>query len=174
MTLAWLLLTTLAAPVLAPAEPTPIACQLPKGVWNTGPEDVSAIRCGGVDGFFVPTAVYRSFRRPQDSEVYRLLDKELEISKAEALELRSAETATKRIADANLEVARIWEDGWKAAQASLEKDAAKLAADREAFDDRRLNRPFWEHGTFWFGVGMLAGAAAVIGGAYGLKQAGEL
>lgn len=80
----WLLLIMLAAPDALPAERLTLDCRLQTGAgWNTNPGDVSAIRCVGVDGFFVPSPTYRLFRRPEESEAYRLIDEELRLAKAE-------------------------------------------------------------------------------------------
>ncbi|NJO82037.1 MAG: hypothetical protein HC828_04060 [Blastochloris sp.] len=169
MTPTWLLLTTLVAPDALPAEPLAVSCRLQAGAaWNDGPEDVSALRCGGVDGFFVPSLVYRQLRRPQESEAYRLLDQELQLAKAELHERTQESLAAGRVAESSRQLAdRCWA-GWEQSADGLAKGYEALAAGQKSLADERA-----EDGSspvLWFGVGVAVGVLAILAGAIALEK----
>jgi hypothetical protein len=121
-----------------------------------------------VDGFFVPSAVYRELRRPQDSKVYRLLERELELSKQETESVRRAEQAANRVANANQAAADLCFAGWKDAVTGLELGYRNVVKTQELLAEERLqaaSRPWYESPVLW----LVMGAAAVIGGAAALK-----
>ena len=64
-----------------------------------GNEDPSAVVCNGVSGFFVPSAQYRALRKPEESDVYKLLEKELQLAKMEIDARKNAKQAAESAID---------------------------------------------------------------------------
>lgn len=158
----------LAAPDAPPAEPLAVSCRLQAGAtWNDGPEDVSALRCAGVDGFFVPSLTYRQLRRPQESEAYRLLDQELQLAKEELHERSLEAQAAGRVAESSRQLATTCWNGWEQSADGLAKGYEALAAGQKNLEDEQAQ----SSPVMWFGIGAVAGVLLVLASAIVLEKA---
>ena len=149
----WLLLITSAL-----AQPqADLSCSLQEGAtWNADPGAVSAVECDGVPGFFVPSAVFRSMRKPQESRIYKLLDRELELANQEIESLR------KSIDSGDEVLAK-----WKGLSSEYEGNWRKAEADVQAMEGdvvEAAERGWYESPLLWMAIG-----AAAVGTAWAVS-----
>jgi len=129
-------------------------CRLqPNAAWNTGARDVSAVICEGRRGFFVPSAEYRSLIKPQESKVYRLLERELELATSESDALRKSIDSSASALQEWKDLAAFHKGKWREAEDDIQAMAKDVADAAE--------RGWYESPVLWAAVGALAVAAVV-------------
>lgn len=148
------MLTSLLLTTSVLAQPSvDLSCVLQEGAaWNEGARNVSAVVCNDRSGFFVPSSEFRAMRRPQDSQVYKLLERELAIADKEIESLNKSIAAGdealqkwKGIADHN-------ETNWRAAENDVQEMRDDVAEAAE--------RSWYESPLLWMGIG--AGVVGLI------------
>lgn len=125
----------------------PIACSVSKQARRIaqGTKEVTAVRCSGRKGFFVPSDLYRELRKYEMVHPFHLEEIGLLNETTRTLELANASLAA--TASASEKKSHLYKDAYRE-----EKEAR-----REAEQD--VARKWYENDALWFGVGALATTA---------------
>lgn len=141
----WLIFATLLS---AAAPSAKLDCSLQKGAtWNEGSDEVSAVRCNGRKGFFVPSAEYRRLIDVEENPAYKLLEKELKLAEKEIASLRKAISDGDGALEKWKDLAKFNRKNWLEA----EDDVQAIAKDVQ----EAARRKWYESDPLWFTLGAL-------------------
>ncbi|MBI4815165.1 MAG: hypothetical protein HY791_02830 [Deltaproteobacteria bacterium] len=120
----------------------PVDCTVSERTGGIAPatSDVTAVRCDGHSGFFVPSRLYRQLREDEGAQ------DEIVLTRDQIAELRLAVSALTRSSSSSKDAADLYREGWREERSAREAEEPGLL----------------DHPGVWIAVGALVAIGAMV------------